>query len=653
MANRTATLGVAGLRLLVSCAESELDPPELDETNFSTPQHEEAGFNAYTRTCARDVVGGQPLISIEEAVRWINDPDCIDNRCDLYDITSANPDPKKAAEDEGDRSLLWACRNPDHFSQNARDGQRSATPIITDDNFSEFRDNKDARERLIAYGIERARQARQSQSIVTRRSLMRAALRAAFRAAHYSTDRLACGHDVGNNLCDWRATSVPENSLCARFVNNAANRATTDWKTNWLGLRGAMAVCKGGTTINPVPIGRVPALLNGQLLKEFGKFPGLPDWNPTEGMGYASVERLIRHYSRGRPYTDFDPQTGAAFTRTNNCSTTCSDGECLRLPLGRNGQPDENRRIAPGSRAERLKLGDAATADIARVCSAFRAKVTPVNSGSYRRADLNGRSFTPDDLLDDTALLPADNNNVAADELVTGFAETIPTEMFLPGDADRKDPSNPLCTTQLGGRWAVRATWGEGRTENACLFFMGGPNRQVNFKLPAGIAESQVVNIEVVDESTQEVIAFEGPLLVGPVEPGLFTADSSGAGLVSGQLFRRVDGQDIYTNLTTTPINLHLEGENMILILYGTGIRGRGPNSAVRATVGGRPATVDYAGAQGLLGFDQVNLTVPTGPLIADQVEGRVGIELEIQTEDGRTWRANRVEVFLSSAPPA
>jgi uncharacterized protein (TIGR03437 family) len=203
---------------------------------------------------------------------------------------------------------------------------------------------------------------------------------------------------------------------------------------------------------------------------------------------------------------------------------------------------------------------------------------------------------------------------------------------------------------QLGGRYSVRVSWGLGRSEPACLSFLGAG--QVNFKLPAGLAEGQLAAIAVHDAASG-IIAQQGPLIVGPVEPGLFTKDSSGTGIASGQIFRRVDGQETFVNLTDEPILLQLESDSLVLVLYGTGIRGRAADSIVRATVAGRPAIVTYAGSQGdLLGFDQINLEIPTAPLIGDRVNGRVSIEIEIET-GGRVWRANPVQVALSSDPPA
>jgi len=48
------------------------------------------------------------------------------------------------------------------------------------------------------------------------------------------------------------------------------------------------------------------------------------------------------------------------------------------------------------------------------------------------------------------------------------------------------------------------------------------------------------------------------------------------------------------------------------LILFGTGVRGALMLSTLTATLGGTPAEVTYAGAQGTLtGVDQINLRLP------------------------------------------
>ena len=54
------------------------------------------------------------------------------------------------------------------------------------------------------------------------------------------------------------------------------------------------------------------------------------------------------------------------------------------------------------------------------------------------------------------------------------------------------------------------------------------------------------------------------------------------------------------------------ENDKLYLYLFGTGIRGHSGLGAVRATIGGTTATVEYAGpAPGFAGLDQVNVVVP------------------------------------------
>ena len=60
------------------------------------------------------------------------------------------------------------------------------------------------------------------------------------------------------------------------------------------------------------------------------------------------------------------------------------------------------------------------------------------------------------------------------------------------------------------------------------------------------------------------------------------------------------------------PLNLGPAGEEIVLVLFGTGMRSRSALSAVTASIGGAPAQVDYAGPQGdFAGLDQLNVHVP------------------------------------------
>ena len=78
-------------------------------------------------------------------------------------------------------------------------------------------------------------------------------------------------------------------------------------------------------------------------------------------------------------------------------------------------------------------------------------------------------------------------------------------------------------------------------------------------------------------------------------------------------------------------------GEQVFLLLFGTGLRGRSGLTASSALMGGVNAQVLYVGAQGdLVGLDQVNVTVPR------TLMGRGEVDL-VLTVDGKA--ANTVRV--------
>jgi uncharacterized protein (TIGR03437 family) len=79
-------------------------------------------------------------------------------------------------------------------------------------------------------------------------------------------------------------------------------------------------------------------------------------------------------------------------------------------------------------------------------------------------------------------------------------------------------------------------------------------------------------------------------------------------------------------------------GERVILLLFGTGIRGRTGLESIQVTVGGRPATVLAAEPHSLYpGLDQVNVEVPGG--LAP------GLQQIVMSVDGQL--ANAIEVSV------
>jgi uncharacterized protein (TIGR03437 family) len=107
---------------------------------------------------------------------------------------------------------------------------------------------------------------------------------------------------------------------------------------------------------------------------------------------------------------------------------------------------------------------------------------------------------------------------------------------------------------------------------------------------------------------------------VTKTEPGVFSADASGRGLAAAYVVRvKPDGRQIIepvvrfdsaTNkFIAVPIDLSSESDQVILVLFGTGIRNRDSLADVKVAIGGVDCPVEYAGAQGtFVGLDQINV---------------------------------------------
>ncbi|MFN3323559.1 MAG: hypothetical protein ACK5AZ_08695 [Bryobacteraceae bacterium] len=194
----------------------------------------------------------------------------------------------------------------------------------------------------------------------------------------------------------------------------------------------------------------------------------------------------------------------------------------------------------------------------------------------------------------------------------------------------------PLPTTL--GETSVVITDGEGRDFLAPLFYVS-PG-QVNCLIPSGVKPgSGRVRILLGNQ-----VVSRGPLEIEPVAPGLFSANGDGRGAPAASVVR-VSPDGTQTTLpvfecggptggcSPAPINLGSEADRLVLVLFGTGIRGS--VSRVRVQIGGIEAEVLAAQPQGqFMGLDQVNVLVPR------ELNGRGRVEL-ILTADGK--QSNRV----------
>jgi uncharacterized protein (TIGR03437 family) len=134
------------------------------------------------------------------------------------------------------------------------------------------------------------------------------------------------------------------------------------------------------------------------------------------------------------------------------------------------------------------------------------------------------------------------------------------------------------------------------------------------------------------------------------VAPGLFSFEASGGGLAAAVALRiRPDGSQSFepvarfdaaqNRFVAAPIDLGPETDQVFLLLFGAGLRGRGSLTGVTAMIGGVNSVVEYIGPQGdFAGLDQMNLRLPR------QLAGRGVVEISLSA-DGLL--ANSVQVSI------
>lgn len=202
--------------------------------------------------------------------------------------------------------------------------------------------------------------------------------------------------------------------------------------------------------------------------------------------------------------------------------------------------------------------------------------------------------------------------------------------------------STPLPTTLAGT--SVRVRDSAGREQSAPLFF-ASPG-QINLLLPADLANGAATFSVMRDNA---VIAT-GTTQIAAVAPGLFAANANGQGVAAAVVLRvKADGTRTFEpvarldaatgSFVAVPIDLGPATDEVFLLLYGTGIRGRSALPAVTATVGGTNMEVGFAGAQGeLVGLDQVNLR------LARSLSGRGELDVRLMV-DGKATNIVKINI--------
>jgi len=168
------------------------------------------------------------------------------------------------------------------------------------------------------------------------------------------------------------------------------------------------------------------------------------------------------------------------------------------------------------------------------------------------------------------------------------------------------------------GRARVLIRDSAGKEIFAPLFFVSPA--QINFHVPAELATGPV-SLSFINGYGS---ASFGEVVLSPVAPGLYSANSDGKGVVAGVVLRITQaGDQIFLpivafdpasgRLEPIPVDTAASEDQIFLIIFGTGIRSAGASTT--ASIGGVPVEVTYSGPQNLfVGLDQINLRLPAGP---------------------------------------
>jgi len=317
------------------------------------------------------------------------------------------------------------------------------------------------------------------------------------------------------------------------------------------------------------------------------------------GVAYLTGSTASSNFPVKSPAQDKNRGNGDAFITTISAANASSPDLVYSTYLG-GGDADEGSGIAVDGAGNIYVVGQTESLDLPVAnplqpsasggLDAFIVKIgvggaaTTVSAASYTGAELAGES------------------------IVAAFGSGLATEVKIA-------TSLPLPTSLAGTTVKVKDSAGAER--ESPLFFVSP--EQVNYLLPASLATGPaLVTITGGDGKISS-----GTIMVSPVSPGLFSANSSGQGVAAAIVLRgKTDGTQVFEQVVRfdaaqnafvpIPIDLGPEGENVILLLFGTGLRGNTDLRNVSVKIGGTEVETLYLGAQGdFVGLDQSNVRIP------------------------------------------
>jgi len=267
---------------------------------------------------------------------------------------------------------------------------------------------------------------------------------------------------------------------------------------------------------------------------------------------------------------------------------------------------------------------------------------TPANSGTF--------PFTVQ-VADSTSVIATQalsivvtlTNAVSSVSAATYAATLSPESIATAFGTDLATSAMPVTTLPLPTSFngtTVKVKDSAGVERLAPLFYVGPT--QVNYEIPSGTATGQATITVTSGDGTVST----GNIKLTSVAPALFSANGDGQGPAAAVAIHAKPGgvqtHEFLAVLDSTShkfvvsaIDLGPANEQVFVLLYGSGIRGRTSLANVTATIGDVPVPVAYAGAQAtFVGLDQINL----GPMPRSLIgAGVVNIILTVDSQAANT----------------
>ncbi len=197
--------------------------------------------------------------------------------------------------------------------------------------------------------------------------------------------------------------------------------------------------------------------------------------------------------------------------------------------------------------------------------------------------------------------------------------DSIATAFVLNGaSGDAVGNSSPL-PTRLGGS-IIEITDSQGVTRASGLFGIFNNGRQINFH----IDEDTALGPAMITLTRASGVSSTAPIQISQTGAGIFFVKNVSNQDVALAQFLRISGGSAGplelvfdpTDFSPVPIDLGPEGDEVFLVLFGTGIRLAGE---VQAILNGENVTIfSFADAPGFFGLDQVNV----GPIPRNFING-------------------------------